>query len=57
MDATEGRRLLDGNVLDTEKESRAWVLLDDDRAVTVTRSVYVWKVHAYTERFTMEKYV
>lgn len=57
MDATEGRRLLDGNALDTEKESRAWVLLDDDRTVTVTRSVYVWKVHAYTERFTMEKYV
>ncbi len=35
VDATEGRRLLDGNVLDTEKESRAWVLLDDDRTVTL----------------------
>ena len=33
--AAEGKRLLDGNTLDTGKDSKAWVLLDDDRTVTL----------------------
>ena len=35
LEAAEGKRIVDGNVLDTGKESRAWVLLDEDRLVTL----------------------
>ena len=35
LEAEEGRRLVNGNILKTKKESMAWVLLDEDRVVTL----------------------
>ena len=35
IDASEDRRLTNGNVLKTKKESLAWILLDEDRVVTL----------------------
>lgn len=35
LEATEDRRLTNGNILNTKTESQAWVLLDTDRVVTL----------------------
>ena len=35
LEASENRRLTNGNVVKTKKESRAWILLDEDRVVTL----------------------
>lgn len=35
LDASEDRRLTNGNLLKTKKESQAWILLDEDRVVTL----------------------
>ncbi len=35
LNVTRGRRLTDGNVLGTDDDSKAWVLLDEDRMVTI----------------------
>ena len=35
LEASEDRRLTNGNVLKTKKESLAWILLDEDRLVTL----------------------
>ena len=35
LEAAENRRLTNGNVIKTKKESRAWILLDEDRVVTL----------------------
>ena len=35
IEVKEDKRLTSGNVLSTKKESRAWVLLDEDRMVTI----------------------
>ena len=35
LEASEDRRLTNGNVIKTKKESQAWILLDEDRVVTL----------------------
>ena len=35
LELHEDRRLLNGDIIDTGKESKAWVLLDEDRMVTI----------------------
>ncbi len=35
LKVSEGKRLVSGNKLDTGKKSKAWILLDDDRSVTL----------------------
>ena len=35
LEASENKRLTNGNVIKTKKESQAWILLDEDRVVTL----------------------
>ena len=56
LDVEKDKRIFDGDELDTGKESKAWVLLDDDRMVTIMeRSTACFVQSGKNIRLSLEK--